>query len=478
MSSLERNILEINELSVTFQEGKTPVFRDLSVQIPSGKIFGFFGETGCGKTTLAKCIAGFIPSKHVQGQITLHHNNSSLVLSNKDESYFRQNVWGKLLTYTPQDPYKTLNPYEIILSQWERCQTSQGKKIEEILQELDISAELLQKFPHELSAGQKQRCILGMTLLTAPLIMIFDEPTASVDRRGREIIKNCLKSLAQSGHTVIIISHETNDYKDLIPPKQGFYFSPPKTGQEFSPTIFFPERKSFIEIKGLSKSFAQNKILKEASFSIRKGQWVYLEGVNGSGKSTLLHIMMGLLSPDKGEILWQGEKIIPHERKNQHWIHPVFQDPLGALNPRMTVEASLLEVIQSQPKQKESLLTFQKEAWSILELSHDLALRYPQELSYGQQKRFVILRCLLKYYSETLLCPQAQHIFLFDEIFSGIHWALRRSIILFLQNLHEKQQNFAVLWIAHGYEELKLCCQGGLYQLEQGEVQVQTVQRE
>ena len=78
-------------------------------------------------------------------------------------------------------------------------------------------------------------------------------------------------------------------------------------------------------------------------------------------------------------------------------------------------------------------------------------------MSYGQQKRVTLLRSLLKYHLENALDPCRVHLFLLDEVFSGIHWELRNVIISIFEELREVP-NFSILWIAHANDPLRDVC--------------------
>ena len=200
--------------------------------------------------------------------------------------------------------------------------------------------------------------------------------------------------------------------------------------------------------------------MKDIGFDLHLNQWVYWEGSNGCGKTTLLKIIQGLLSPDQGELRWCRKTFLWKNvfRDLKTYIHPVFQDSFHSLNPRLSICKSLDEVIRRAPREKRGLIEkMRRYFWRQLLLKDSLYHLFPHQLSYGQQKRVSLLRTLLKYQIHHLLDPRAFHIFLFDEVFAGIHWDLREKILFFLQTMR-KDKVFSIIWVAHGHEVLKELC--------------------
>lgn len=124
----------------------------------------------------------------------------------------------------------------------------------------------------------------------------------------------------------------------------------------------------------------------------------------------------------------------------------------------MKVRDSLQEIIAQAPAKNRIMMENMKDfLWKHLELPENRTRLLPGELSYGQQKRLVLLRSLLKYRLYNLLEPLSFHLLLFDEIFSGIHKPLRRKIIFLLQEMRY-EKTFSILWIAHAQDDLRKLC--------------------
>jgi ABC-type dipeptide/oligopeptide/nickel transport system ATPase subunit len=373
----------------------------------------------------------------------------------------------------PQDPYKILNPWETMRSQLERVCKRYGKwSLEEIWQEVALPQNTLELFPHALSAGQRQRAIFAHALAVSPELLILDEPTASVDSQGRAVLLQCFANMARRGHTLLIISHETEEYNSLIASQNRFDFS--HTRKNYTMTEKKAKavaEKPILSLTGIRKGFNGFSVLENVDWAIGLNEWVYLEGHNGCGKTTLLHIILGLLKPEGGSLQWLGKTIPCREiwTHSARHIHVVFQDAFHSLNPRIPIETSLREVLSSIPAAHRSHIQEQeKELWHELELKDELRKMLPRDLSYGQQKRVVLLRTLLKYYGQTRINPDSAHLLLLDEVFSGIHWQLRNKIIALLQKMRETKP-FSIIWVAHGHQVLKEICDSA-YRLREGRI--------
>lgn len=458
--SLEKNIIHIENFGVRFSE--EPIFSDVNFCVPRGTIFGIFGETGCGKTTLAQCLGGFVPLSFWEGQIHLGFRDGEKLTLNK-ESGFPARLRGKKIVYVPQDPYKTLNPFETVKKQLYRLARYYGtaRKLPDILSQLQIDEKKIHLQPHSLSGGQKQRIILACALLAEPEIFVLDEPLASVDTAGRKAILSCFQGLIKQGHTLVVVCHELQEYEGMISPDLCFEFSSRHS------VYYFPQKRAFrslpfpvLSVQKVTKSFYGIPVFEKTNLEIHSNEWVYLEGHNGCGKSTFVNILLGHLTPEEGEIQWLGQKIPWHDLQSHasKHIHVAFQDVFHSLDPRMKVRDSLQEIIAQAPAKNRIMMENMKDfLWKHLELPENRTRLLPGELSYGQQKRLVLLRSLLKYRLYNLLEPLSFHLLLFDEIFSGIHKPLRRKIIFLLQEMRY-EKTFSILWIAHAQDDLRKLC--------------------
>ncbi len=209
--------LEVRQIAKTFESGmiaKRPksVLKNISFKVQSGQTYGIVGESGTGKTTLGKIIAGL--EKATTGEI-LFHGESPAKMTKQAFSGFRRKV--QMLF---QDPEGSLNPKKTIQKSLDEILAlikmphgDRKKALANILQTVGLSTEILGRYPNQISGGQNQRIALARILLLEPEIIILDEPTSALDISVQAQILHLLKKLQkQKNLTYIYISHD----KDVI----------------------------------------------------------------------------------------------------------------------------------------------------------------------------------------------------------------------------------------------------------------------
>ena len=205
--------LEIRRVAKTFESGlfakkPKPVLKNISFKVYSGRTFGIVGESGTGKSTLAKIMVGL--EKATCGEI-FFHGESLDRMTKKALSGFRRQV--QMLF---QDPEGSLNPKKTIqktldeiLDMIEMPKKDKKGALENILQTVGLSPEILGRYPSQISGGQNQRIALARILLLEPEIIILDEPTSALDISVQAQILNLLKGLQQQKNlTYVFISHD------------------------------------------------------------------------------------------------------------------------------------------------------------------------------------------------------------------------------------------------------------------------------
>ncbi|QQX90847.1 ABC transporter ATP-binding protein [Gluconobacter sphaericus] len=179
-------------------------------------------------------------------------------------------------------------------------------------------------------------------------------------------------------------------------------------------------------------SFTRHKpspILKNISFDLQAGQTLGIIGASGSGKSTLCRILSGLIAPDEGQILYQGQDFATASETVHKKIRPaiqmIFQDPSGALDPRQTVGDIVGEALGPVPDRDARIRT----ALQDVGLSAEITSRYPRAFSGGQKQRIAIARALIT----------RPAVIIADEAVSALDvstQAIVRNLLLDLQKRH------------------------------------------
>lgn len=212
-----------------------------------------------------------------------------------------------------------------------------------------------------------------------------------------------------------------------------------------------------LEVRHLSKQFQlKGKLLQavqDVSFSLFSGEILGIGGESGCGKSTIGKMLMGLMEPTTGSIVFEGQKLSDLTRqRSQDWrrhIQMVFQHPAASLNPRMSIKETLEEpfLIHSLAKGEEKFKQI-RELLLQVGLSEDFLDRMPNELSGGQKQRIAIARALtLK--PRLLIC---------DEPFSALDVSVQSQIINLLVKL-QREHHLAYLIISHDLSILRYLTQ-------------------
>lgn len=205
------NMIEVNNVSVAYTHKKTNFFavKNISLSIERGKTLGLVGESGCGKTTLGKCITGLIAPQ--EGQVLFERTPIYDINGKRSKEICKE------VQMIFQDPYSSLNPRmtveEIIREPLEiyRMGTSLQRKEKclKLLSLVGLDVSFAFRYPHELSGGQRQRVGIARALAPDPKCLVCDEPIAALDVSIQAQIINLLKDLQEElGLTYLFISHD------------------------------------------------------------------------------------------------------------------------------------------------------------------------------------------------------------------------------------------------------------------------------
>ncbi len=192
--------------------------------------------------------------------------------------------------------------------------------------------------------------------------------------------------------------------------------------------------------KGLFTRKKKLNAVKGANLTVRRGEVLAVVGESGSGKTTLARMLLGLLQPTSGEILFEGKPIQDIQRADiARSVQPVFQDPYSSLNPRKTLEAIIaLPLNVHKIGTKEERRARVVEIMEMVELPRRLLHSYPSQLSGGQRQRVAVARALAMK-PEVIIC---------DEPTSALDVSVQASILNMLQDLRE-ELNLTYLFISH-----------------------------
>lgn len=149
-----------------------------------------------------------------------------------------------------------------------------------------------------------------------------------------------------------------------------------------------------IEVRDISKSFGPNRVLDRVTVNVPDGRTTVLLGPSGGGKSTLLRVMNGLIRPDSGEVIFDGEPVTPaNARRLRHRMGYVVQD--GGLFPHLTAAGNVALLARHLGWDSHRIRSRLTSLCQLARLPEELLNRYPAELSSGQRQRVGLMRALM-----------------------------------------------------------------------------------
>ncbi len=211
------SLLKVEDLRLYFstRKGTVKAVDDVSFEVDRGETLALIGESGCGKSSLAKAIIRLLPRNVsvYEGHVYLDGED----LMNLDEKEFRKTVRWTRISMVSQAALNSLNPVIKVGQQVAEPlilhKGMKGKealeKAKEILQMVGIPETFADRYPFELSGGMRQRAIIAMTLITNPDLIILDEPTSALDVLTQANIMNLLKKIRRELNlSFIFITHD------------------------------------------------------------------------------------------------------------------------------------------------------------------------------------------------------------------------------------------------------------------------------
>src|SRR5512147_2221569 len=217
---MANTMLEVRELTTKyitrFREDVYAVDH-VSLKVEEGKSLGIAGESGCGKSTLALSLMGyyFPPLHYTSGEIIIDGRN----ISGMDPDEVRKLILGAEIAYIPQAAMNALSPTRKILNFIEDVIQEHDLYVTKkdiydrariLFENLGLPAEVLQKYPVELSGGMKQRTVIAVSVILFPKVLIADEPSSALDVTSQKMVIKMLKDLMEKGiiKSMIFITHE------------------------------------------------------------------------------------------------------------------------------------------------------------------------------------------------------------------------------------------------------------------------------
>ncbi len=488
-------ILRFEGVSYRYPGAESWALRNLDLSLNPGESVLIAGSSGSGKSTLCRACIGLVPHFHhgewigrvfVDGLDTTQHpvhelfHHAGLVFQNTDAQLFNQTVEAEL-TYGLES--LRLAPDEIDQRLRWACK----------LTGLD---DLMDRPPHLLSGGEKQRVALGSILALRPRLLLLDEPFTHLDPQGAEELRRILRRMKSEGMALILVEHRLHEilaeadriivlhqgevaiegppdqvlssnisgYGLNLPPlirlfrEMGWQgnplsvedaikelkeqnlaapFSASLLGEVKQPTSPFPEPSSPIaEAEDVCFSYQGVPVLENVRFKFFKGEAIALVGRNGAGKTTLIKHLNGLLRPRSGhlKILGRDTRKTPVSEVSRH-VGFVWQNPNDQL-----FKPTVREEVSTGP---EALGSYDPpwcdELFNRFELV-SLLDRSPFTLSEGQKKRVAFAAAL----------AAKPELVVLDEPTAGQDDLFRRELAKFIVELQREERT--VVLVTHDLE--------------------------
>ncbi len=419
--------LLIQNLTFRYWRREEDALRDVSFSLQPGQVMLVAGSSGCGKTTLMRCINGLIPHTYkgdMSGDIRLYGKS----VSDMGMAEISTQV-GTIL----QDPERQiLGSYVLneVAFGLESLGVPRGEitpRVEKALGRLGI-LHLRERETFGTSGGEKQKIALAGVLAMEPKILLLDEPLASLDPASAHEALHIFRQLADEGIAVMIVEHRVEDVLEINPDvvlymdegrvtyqgdvdglmqvvdyhriKLPAQVVAQRAAQDPQP-VFEPairpgvREEALVKFEGVRFRYHADmpEVLKGLDFSVYKGDVIAVLGHNGSGKTTMVKHALGLLKPTGGRVLLEGRDTRQSTvAQAAHTIGYVFQSPT-----QMLFAPTVAEELAFGPKnlQMPPDVISRNVDWAIetVHLREEMPMP-PLALSFGQQKRISIAAVL------------------------------------------------------------------------------------
>ncbi|MDW4499828.1 ABC transporter ATP-binding protein [Sulfitobacter sp. D35] len=474
-------LLKVRDLKIgatIYPPGERPreieIVHGVDFDLERGKVLGLIGESGAGKSTI-----GLASMAYGRGGVEI--TGGEVWVNGRDilKSGFRdvRRLRGAEVTYVSQSAAASFNPAKQIMEQVTEAAIFQGKfsrkeaeaRAVELFRKLGLPdpERIGNRYPHQVSGGQLQRCMTALALCPQPDLVVFDEPTTALDVTTQiDVLAAIKEAIHDTGVAALYITHDlavvaqVSDHIMVL--QQGTMVEYGTTDQiinapreDYTKALVSvrsirheekqPTPEPVLKVENVTARYRGTSfdVLKDVSVELHPGQTLAVVGESGSGKSTLARVITGLLPPKTGQITFAGRTLTPdlaaRPLEDLRELQMIYQMADTAMNPRQTVGTIIgrpLEFyfgLKGAEKQKRI-----QELLDEIELGSGFQDRYPAELSGGQKQRVCIARALAAK-PRMIIC---------DEVTSALDPLVADGILKLLLNL-QKIEDVAYLFITH-----------------------------
>jgi oligopeptide/dipeptide ABC transporter ATP-binding protein len=494
-------VLSFAGLTVSFDQpqGRIVAAQDITLSVSRGECLGVVGESGAGKSQVFLAALGLLaPNGRVEGSARF---GTTELLELAPAALDR--VRGAAIGMVFQDPMSSLTPHLRVGEQiaealvhhlgvsWPEARRRALALLERV--HVNDPQRRMRQYPHELSGGMRQRAMIAIALSCAPQLLIADEPTTALDVTIQAQILSLLADLKRErGMALVLITHdlgavagladrvavmrqgrviETGPVSQVLKAPREPYTAflvraaaalegaaapplSPATRTHDAALVLHDVTVRFAVNQGWLRRRAQLSAVSGVSFELREGESVAVVGESGSGKSTLARAALQLLRPATGRVVWLGRPLgelpVAQLRALRRELQIVFQDPLGSLDPRMTVAQIVGEPLRVHARELKAAARAAASAAALqrVGLAPELASRYPHQLSGGQCQRVGIARAMILK-PRLLVC---------DEPVSALDVPTQQQIVALLAAL-TREERMCLLFVSHNLAVVRQLCE-------------------
>ena len=501
-------VLEVRDLVTHFpvRAGVVKAVDGVSFSIARGKTLCVVGESGSGKSVTARSILQIVdaPGRIVGGSMVLNRaDGSSVDLATLDpRGRAIRAIRGAEIAMIFQEPMSSLSPVhtvgeqimEVLRLHLRMPKAAARARCVELLRQVEIPEpeKAVDRYTFEFSGGMRQRAMIAMALACNPQLLIADEPTTALDVTTQAEILDLIRRLQQAhGMAVMFITHDMGVVAEIADevivmyngrvmesgPVDAIFHAPRNDYTKMLiGSVLKLERKAeirlrrkpipadarpVIEVRDLSMHFTSGKSTTRAvdgvSLSVMPGETLGIVGESGSGKTTMGRCLLRVYEPTGGQIAYRradgavvdllaADK--PTLRACRREIRMIFQDPVGSLNPRMTVAQ-----IVGEPLRVAGLAEGKELDDRVADLLAQVGLepawreRYPHAFSGGQRQRIGIARAIA-------LNPR---LIVADEATSALDVSLRAQMLDLMMTLQDRL-GLSYVFISHDIGVIRYMC--------------------